>query len=152
VVSAVVVAGVAAAVVIETSSDSVPAPRARMYANVDACLLTGPGGISSEPDSLIWSGMESVSVSTRTRVSYLAAEGPATEANVADFLGSLLVRGCRVIVAADAPERAAVAAEATKFPEVRFGVVGAVRPTASNVTVVPSSLAGLQKFVAGAVS
>lgn len=103
---------------------SLPPTRARVYENVDACLLSGPRGISAAPDSAVWAGMEDASLATRVRVSYLAVTGPVTEVNALPFLGSLLVRGCQVIVAADAAERAAVLADSRKYPRVRFIVAG----------------------------
>jgi hypothetical protein len=150
-IAGIAAAGVIAGIVVAVlpGGRQLPATRARVYLDVDACLLTGPDGIAVAPDSQLWTVMEAASVSSRVRVSYLAVTGPATEANAAPFLGTLLIRGCRVIVAADTPERAAVMAEATGFPKARFVVLGG-RSTASNVTVLPASLNGLQAIVAGA--
>jgi hypothetical protein len=140
----VVAAGVAAGVLLSSTSGGGPQPRARVYANVDECLLTGPQGVSAAPDSQVWQVMENVSLATSARVSYLQVEGPATSANASGFLGSLLVRGCRVVVAADAPERAAVLGEAPRFRSVRFVVVGG---GSADVTGVPASLAGLRAAI-----
>ena len=120
---------------------SLPAARARVYVNVDACLLTGPGGVSDPAVAPVWAGMEQASLSTRARVSYLSVQGPATEANAVPFLGSLLVRGCKVIFAAGDPERAAVLADAGKFPAVKFVIFGA-GSAPSNVTVLTFVAAG----------
>ncbi len=68
--------------------------------------------------------MEQASAATTARVSYLAVTGPATEAEAVPFAGSLLVRGCKVIVAAGAPERAAALADAGQYASVRFVVTG----------------------------
>jgi hypothetical protein len=144
VVAVVAAGGVVAGVLLSSGTSGGPPPRARVYANVDECLLTGPLGVSSAPDSQVWQVMENVSLATRARVSYLQVEGPATSANAASFLGSLLVRGCRVVVAADAPERAAVFTAAPRFRSVRFVVVGG---GSTDVTGVPASLAGLQAAI-----
>jgi hypothetical protein len=148
-VAVAAVAGVVVGVLVSGQTSSGPPPRARVYANVDECLLTGPQGVSGQPDSHVWQVMEDVSLATRARVSYLQVEGPSTAANASGFLGSLLVRGCRVVVAADAPERAAVLTEAPRFRSVRFFVVGDGSP---DVTGVPASLAGLQAGITGALT
>jgi hypothetical protein len=93
--------------------------------------------------------MEDASLSTRVRVSYLQVAGQATESNALPFLGSLLVRGCKVIVAADAPERSAVLRDALQFPAVKFAVVGGAT-FAPNVSILPAS-SGLRSAVAAAV-
>lgn len=136
---------------------SLPPARARVYANVDACLLSGSRGVSASPDSVVWAGMEDASLATRVRVSYLAVTGPGTEANALPFLGSLLVRGCRVIVAADAVERTAVLADARQFPRVQFVVTasGVAGPSAGaggrNVTMLAAGSPGVRAASAVAV-
>jgi hypothetical protein len=77
--------------------------------------------------------------------------GPATEAEALPYTGSLLVRGCKVVVAAGAPERAAALAEAGRFASVRFVVTGPAGPSLSNVTVLAFTSSGLQSGVASAV-
>lgn len=128
--------------------------RARVYSSAQACLLTGPSGVEAAPDSVAWAGMEDASLQTKAKVSYLAVTGPATAANAAPFLGTLVVRQCGVIVAADAPERAAVIAGAAKFPGVQFLVAGtgADGPLGANVTVLPAGTRGLRSAVASAVA
>ena len=143
---------------------SLPPVRARVYVNVDVCLLSGPQGVSASPDSAVWAGMEDASLATRVRVSYLTVTGPGTAANAGPFLGSLLVRGCRVIVAADAPERAAALADARQFPRVQFIVTGAeiIGPSAGgagasagggvqNVTTLTAGAPGMRAASAAAV-
>jgi basic membrane lipoprotein Med (substrate-binding protein (PBP1-ABC) superfamily) len=150
----VVVAAVVAGLLLSGAfgGGSLPAARARVYVNVDACLLTGPGGLSDPAAAPVWAGMEQASSSTRVRVSYLSVSGPATEANAAPFLGSLLVRGCKVIVASGGPERAAVLADASKFPAVKFVIFGAGRAPA-NVTVLALEAAGgVQSSVANVMT
>ena len=102
-----------------------PTPsRARVYANVDACLLTGPGGVADPAAAPVWAGMEDVSATGQVRTSYLAVPAPATTASVQSHLGSLLVSRCDLIIAVGAPERAAVLAQAGKLPSVHFLVLG----------------------------
>jgi basic membrane lipoprotein Med (substrate-binding protein (PBP1-ABC) superfamily) len=118
---------------------------------VDACLLTGPQGLADPAAAQSWAGLQQASQATTARVSYLAATGPGTEAAAEPFAGSLLVSGCKVVVAAGAPERAAVLAEASRFAAVRFVVAGPAAGSPSNVTVLAFTPAGLQAAVASAV-
>jgi hypothetical protein len=157
-VLAVLVMAVAAGVVVAAlwisgtfSGGSGPAVRARVYANVDACLLTGSRGLSDPAAAPVWAGMEDASLSTRARVSYLSVPGQATEANALPVLGSLLVMGCKVIVAEGDPERAAVLADAPRFPAVKFVVFGA-GTAPSNVTVLAFQPARVRSSVSGVVS
>jgi hypothetical protein len=127
-----------------------PPVRARVYENVDACLLTGAQGVADPVTAQVWAGMEDASRATTARVSYLVVTGPATEAEAMPFVGSLLVRGCRVIVASGAPERAAVLADAGRFPATRFVVTGPA-VASGNVTALAFTTAGLPAAVASAV-
>jgi hypothetical protein len=129
---------------------TLPPVRARVYENVDACLLTGAQGLADPAAAQVWAGMEDASRATTARVSYLAVTGPATEAEAAPFVGSLLVRGCRVIVASGAAEQAAVLADAGRFPATRFVVTSAATAPA-NVTVLGFTTSGLRAAVAAAV-
>jgi hypothetical protein len=128
-----------------------PSPRARVYESVDACLLTGPQGLADPVTSQVWAGMEDASKATSARVSYLAVTGPPTEAEAAPFAGTLLLRGCKVIVASGTPERAAVLAKAAQFSSVRFVVQGAAAGSPPNVTALVFTTSGLRAGVASAV-
>jgi basic membrane lipoprotein Med (substrate-binding protein (PBP1-ABC) superfamily) len=129
------------------------AVRTRVYESFQACLLTGPRGIVGAPAGQAWAGMEDASLKTRAKVSYLAVSGPATEANAVSFLGSLLVRNCDVIVAAGAPEQAAVLADAARFPRVRFIVAGRVAPEiVGESNVASASRTGLRSAVGAMVA
>jgi hypothetical protein len=130
---------------------ALPPPRARVYENVDACLLTGARGIADPDAAQAWAGMQDASRATSARVSYLAVTGPATAAQAEPFAGSLLVGGCKVIVAAGAAERAAALAEAPRFGAVRFVVPGAAAGSGPNVTALTFTLSGLRSAVASAV-
>jgi hypothetical protein len=130
---------------------ALPPVRARVYENVDACLLTGAQGLSDPAAAQDWAGMEAASRATSARVSYLAVTGPATVAEATPYAGTLLVRGCKVIVAAGAPERAAALAEAGQFSSVRFVVTGAAAGSPGNVTALAFTPSGLEASVASAV-
>ena len=127
-----------------------PPVRARVYENVDACLLTGARGLADPVAAQVWAGMEDASRATTARVSYLAVTGPATAAEAEPFVGSLLVRGCKVIVASGAAEQAAVLADAGRFPGTRFVVTSAATGP-SNVTALAFTTSGLRAAVAAAV-
>ena len=129
-----------------------PPARARAYENVDACLLTGSRGLADPEAAQVWAGMQDASRSTTARVSYLAVTGPDTEADAAPFAGSLLVRGCKVIVASGGPERAAALADASRFSSVRFVVAGAAAGSPPNVTAIAFATSGLRATVASAVT
>jgi basic membrane lipoprotein Med (substrate-binding protein (PBP1-ABC) superfamily) len=135
------------------SAPATTATRARVYTSYQACLLTGPTGISAVPATQVWAGMEDASAKTHAMVSYLAVSGPATTANAQTFLGSLLVEKCGVIVAAGSPEQAAVLAEAPKFPGVHFVLTGAGQgPVAGgNVAVASPGQSGLGAAVAALI-
>jgi hypothetical protein len=130
---------------------ALPPARARVYESVDACLLTGAQGLADPVTSQVWAGMEDASKATTARVSYLAVTGPATQAGAAPFAGTLLVRGCRVVVASGAAERAAVLADAARFGSVRFVVEGAAAGSPPNVTALVFNTSGLRAGVATAV-
>jgi hypothetical protein len=138
-----------------SAAPSPAAARARVYETFQACLLTGPRGIIGAPAGQAWAGMEDASLKTRAKVSYLTVSGPATEANAASFLGSLLVRKCDVIIAADPPEQAAVLADARRFPRVRFIVAAHALPQIvgeSNVALASASRTGLRSAVGAMVT
>jgi len=154
-VAAVLAAG---GVVAGCGSSGGPAsdPRVRTYTNFRACLLTGAQGISAPEAAPAWAGMQSASLATHAKVSYLAASGPQTEANVTAYVGSLVVQQCDVIIAAGAAEQAAVIAEAGRFRSVRFAVVGTsagpVAGGAANVALIAGDPAAVQSGVASLVT
>jgi hypothetical protein len=147
------VAGVVIGLLVSGRSGGGPVTqtRARVYANADACLLTGVAGIADPAVAPVWAGMEDASLATRVRTSYLTVTGPATEANALPFLGALLVRGCAVVVATGSAERAAALADAARFPAVKFVVFGAGKAP-SNVTVLAVQASGVRTAVAGVIS
>jgi basic membrane lipoprotein Med (substrate-binding protein (PBP1-ABC) superfamily) len=130
---------------------ALPPARTQVYEDVDACLLTGAGGLNDPQAAQTWAGMEDASTATTARVSYLAATGPATEAQAVPFVNTLLVQGCKVVVASGAPERAAVLADARLYASVQFVIAGPAADRPSNVTALVFTPAGLQAGVASAV-
>lgn len=130
---------------------ALPPSRARAYHDATAaCLLTGKDGLADPAAAREWAGLEEASRATSDRVSYLAATGPATEAGTAPFVGSLLVRGCQVIVAAGTPERAAVLADAPRYPRTRFIVTGPASGP-SNLTALAFTTTGVPATIATTV-
>ena len=97
-------------------------------------------------------GMQDASKTTTARVSYLAVTGPPTEAAAEPYIGSLLVQGCKVVVASGSAERAAALADAGKFSGVRFIVQGAAAGSPPNVTTLAFASSGLRATVATAVT
>jgi basic membrane lipoprotein Med (substrate-binding protein (PBP1-ABC) superfamily) len=112
-----------------------PPPRARQYRAVDACLLTGSGGLADPPTAAVWAGMQDASLATRARVSYLPVVGPDTVAAALPFAQSLIQRHCAVVVAVGQVEVGAAAKEAPDHSDIRFVLVGGTAGGA-NVSVV----------------
>ncbi|MEU0435794.1 BMP family ABC transporter substrate-binding protein [Streptomyces sp. NPDC006290] len=111
-------------------------PTARVYRDVDACLLTDSRGVvPGVPAAPVWAGMQEASRSTRVRVSFLPATGPDTRANVVPYVNSLVQEQCSVVVAVGATPVQAVRAVAPRQKQVRFVVVGD-GPGSANVSVV----------------
>lgn len=130
-------------------------PRARAYTNYRACLLTGAAGIAGPVAAPAWAGLQSASLATHAKVSYLAVSGPQTEANATTYVATLVVQQCDVIIGAGAAEQAAVIADAGRFRSARFAVVGTsagpVAGASSSVAVVAGDPAAVKSGVAGLV-
>jgi basic membrane lipoprotein Med (substrate-binding protein (PBP1-ABC) superfamily) len=116
-----------------------------VYTEATACLLTSSSGISDQQAAAVWSGMESASVRTRTKVSYLAVSGDDSVANAVPYVNTLVQRRCGLIIAVGANEVYAVKQRAASFPGFRFAVVGS--GPSSNVAVIT---AGDAEAVSGA--
>jgi basic membrane lipoprotein Med (substrate-binding protein (PBP1-ABC) superfamily) len=127
-----------------------PPARAREYRDVDACLLTGPAGITDSQAATVWAGLQDASAATRVRVSYLAVVGPETQANALPFVQSLVQKNCSVIVATGPVEVGAAAGVARDHGEIHFVLIGGTR-SGDNVVIVDSAADQLQGQVAGAV-
>jgi basic membrane lipoprotein Med (substrate-binding protein (PBP1-ABC) superfamily) len=101
-----------------------PPTRARVYTDASACLLTDSTGITTSPASAVWAGMQSASVRTRTKVSYLAVSGGDSVDNAVPYVNTLVQRKCDLIIAVGADEVAAVERRAATYPATRFAVPG----------------------------
>lgn len=140
----VLVLGVLGAwLLIPDDQDGPPDPRARQYAEIDACLLTGEKGITpGTPAAPVWEGMQKASLETLARVNYVPVTGPQSVDNVRPFFNSLIQRQCEVVLAVGTSQVQVTRAAAGKHPEVRFVVVDGTSGTkaakevkAGNVTV-----------------
>jgi hypothetical protein len=123
-----------------------PPPRARQYQAYTACLLTGPDGLADPPASRVWAGLEDASAATRAKVQSLPVMSGDSEAAAQPYLAGLLQRHCNLIAAVGAPQVAAVAALASRYPSVRFLAVGG-RAAGRNVTALGAADAGLRSAV-----
>jgi hypothetical protein len=115
-----------------------PAPRARQYLDFTACLLTDEHGVTGADAAPVWAGMQDASLATHAKVQFLTVEGPQTAANALPFLASLAQGRCDMVFAAGTIPVAAVDEGASRFPKVRFYVVGRV-VSHDNVTVLSGS-------------
>ena len=110
-----------------------PAPQARQYLDVTACLLTGAGGVTpGAPAAPTWAAMEKASLSTHVMVSYLPATVPT---DVPVLLNTLVQRRCGVIIA-DGASPAQMARAASANPHQRFLLV-----SSSGTAAVPANAA-----------
>jgi basic membrane lipoprotein Med (substrate-binding protein (PBP1-ABC) superfamily) len=107
-----------------------------MYTDASACLLTGSSGVSEQDAAATWAGMESASVRTRTKVSYLAVSGDDSVANAVPYVNTLVQRRCGLIIAVGSSQVGAIVQRAPAFPAVHFAVVGS--GSGANVTAIAS--------------
>jgi basic membrane lipoprotein Med (substrate-binding protein (PBP1-ABC) superfamily) len=134
-IGAVVAVLVGIAILVWPGGRQLPPTRAREYRDVDACLLTGPSGITDSQSARVWAGLQDASAATRVRVSYLSVVGPETQANALPFVQSLVQKNCAVIVATGPVEVGAAAGVARNHQEIRFVLIGGAR-SSDNVVVV----------------
>jgi hypothetical protein len=119
-----------------------PAPQARQYLNVSACLLTDQRGVvPGTPAAPVWAAMESASVTSHVMVSYLSDTGPS---DVTPMLGTLIQRQCGVIIATSADASQVISA-AKAYPQQHFLLVAAagtaVTAAPANATIVAPAAA-----------
>ncbi|WP_455351353.1 BMP family ABC transporter substrate-binding protein [Streptomyces sp. SYSU K217416] len=114
-----------------------PDPRARQYADFDACLLTGQAGIAGLDAVPVWEGMQDASAETHARVNYVPVMGEQSVENARPHLNSLLQRQCDIVLAVGKAQVGVVQAEAGRYPKVRFVVVDG-DAAAANVTAAAS--------------
>jgi hypothetical protein len=112
-------------------------PRARVYLDYTACLLTDANGLQSAEAAPVWAGMQKASLATHAKVQYLAVTGEQTADNATPFLNSLAQRHCSQIFATGAAPAAAARKAASTFAGVSFYVVGGSGGS-GNLTVIPS--------------
>ncbi|MFL6073977.1 MAG: hypothetical protein ACJ73S_11335 [Mycobacteriales bacterium] len=129
-------------------------PRARVYRDHNACLLTDSRGVAGAEASGAWAGMREASLATKARVQYLAVTGPATPENAGPFLAALVQRRCEVVVGVGPAQVTAVEAAAARYPRVAFGVVGDGGPGVTGLAggTVDEIRVTVGKFVTSAVN
>jgi hypothetical protein len=138
--AAVVVLAVVVTVLVWPSEPA--PPRARPYLEYTTCLLTDGQGLAGPTAASVWTGMQDMSLATHVKVQYLQVTGEATVGNALPYLASLVQRQCKAVVAVGPAQVAAVAADAAKYPGVRFIVVDG-HASGKNVTEV-NGLSGTQ--------
>jgi hypothetical protein len=129
--------GLVLTIVLWPAGRHLPPSRARVYTDASVCLLTGSAGVVSSQAAPVWSGMESASLRTRAKVSYLAVVGEDSAANAVPFLDTLVQRQCGLVIAVGSSEIGAVRRRASVYPGTRFAVIGA--GTGGNVTAVAAT-------------
>jgi basic membrane lipoprotein Med (substrate-binding protein (PBP1-ABC) superfamily) len=101
-----------------------PAPRARQYLDVTACLLTDEHGLSGPTASGVWAAMQDASAATRVRVQYRTPAKTETAEDVAPYLTSMALARCDLIVTTDRASATAAQRAAKQFPRTTFYVIG----------------------------
>ena len=119
-----VVVGSTVVVLVWPRGRDLPPARARVYTDASACLLTDSAGVAGSLAAPVWAGMQSASVRTRTKVSYLAVYGDDSVANAVPYVNTLVQRKCDLVIAVGASEVGAVRQRAAAYPAVRFAVLG----------------------------
>jgi hypothetical protein len=114
--------------------------QARQYLDVSACLLTDPAGIApGTPAAPVWAAMQSASLATHVKVTYLADTGPA---DARPMLNTLIERQCGVIIATGNVAAGVIAAGKAN-PHQRFLLVPAPGAAAAagtpNTAIVPAA-------------
>jgi basic membrane lipoprotein Med (substrate-binding protein (PBP1-ABC) superfamily) len=97
--------------------------RARVYRDLDVCMLTDSKGIVSTPAAPAWQGMQKYSHDTAVRISYVPVIGPATAQNASQYLAGLIQRRCRVIITAGKSQANAAETAAKSHPGTGFIVL-----------------------------
>ncbi|GIF09252.1 hypothetical protein Asi03nite_67900 [Actinoplanes siamensis] len=136
-----------------------PDPRARVYTEASACLLTPARGTADASAAPVWAGMQQASTESRGKVSFLEVDGPQTAQNASSFLATLVSGGCDVVLAAGPAPSAAVLQQAGRFPGAKFIAVTTVDDGKSLANVVrvtetaPADVTSrVHALVAGALS
>lgn len=126
------------------------APRARVYRDVDVCLLTDAQGLAGDPARLAWQGLQSLSRTGTARVSYVSVPAPGTPDVAGPILNGLVQRRCTVVVATGTAQTAAVDAVAGTASGTRFVNLTA-GPAHAGVTALDPAAPNLDTALATAV-
>jgi basic membrane lipoprotein Med (substrate-binding protein (PBP1-ABC) superfamily) len=121
-------------VVLIRSAPADPEPRARIYRDLDACLLTDSHGIAGTPSSTVWQGMQDYSRRTAVRVSYVPVIGAETTSDAEQFLAGLIQRRCAVIITTGDTQNAAAVTAAAGTAQTEFVIVGSTNEDHPNLT------------------
>jgi hypothetical protein len=133
--SVVAVALVVAGLTWTSWPDSPPDPRAWVYTQATACLLTPAGGVVAEQVAPVWAGMQQASLATHGKVQYLEVDGPQTADNAKTFLATVINGKCDLVLTTGAAPNAALLAVAGSYLDSRFLLIGKAAPQV-NVAVV----------------
>jgi hypothetical protein len=131
----VVLAAVAAASAWMLRPDEVD-PRARVYTDATACLLTPADGVNGTAAAPVWAGMQQASQATDGKVQFLEVEGPQTGTQAGTFLATLVNGDCDLVLTVGPAPNAALTASARSYPKMSFVMIGTGKE-ADNVSVVP---------------
>jgi hypothetical protein len=101
----------------------VPPPRARQYTDHTACMLTDQQGLAGPEAAAVWAGMQRASVATLTKISYLAATGPATTANARTYAAALTQQHCQLVIGVGPSQAEALSAESANHTDLAFAAV-----------------------------
>jgi basic membrane lipoprotein Med (substrate-binding protein (PBP1-ABC) superfamily) len=146
-VAVVVVAAVA--LTLYLNSGKKPVVDGGKYLAFTSCLLTDSQGLSGEPAAAAWAGLQQAAHATQMQAQYLEVPTSATDAG--PYLASLVVRHCGVVVTTGPAQAAAVQADARRYTNVRFVVLGGAARGA-NVVVVKGSAGEIPAQVAAQVT
>jgi hypothetical protein len=131
---AVVVAGAAAVLGWALWPDEVD-PRARVYTEATACLLTPADGVSGREAAPVWAGMQEASLATRGKVQFLEVDGPPAREQAVTYLATLAGGGCDLVLTVGKAQNDALTASAASYPKVSFVMIGAGKEQ-NNVSVI----------------
>jgi hypothetical protein len=122
-----------------------PAARTRTTIDVTVCLLTGPGGATSNSatatDAAAWKGILAAQVSTNLRAQSYPVTGTETSQNAQTSINTLALRGCELIITTGSAENAAATTQAHLFPHVEFAPQTSANATAITADTKAKALA-----------
>lgn len=113
-------------------------PRARVYTDATACLLTPADGVNGREAAPVWAGMQEASLATRGKVQFLEVDGPQTREQAVTFLATLAGSRCDLVLTVGQAQNAALTASAASYPNIKFVIVGPGKEQ-KNVSVINQS-------------